>query len=91
MPKKSKVELINEEWKGLAGQISPVTQTLDHFQVDQGGNHETEGLWAVRRGAEHTGFSKRAAGITAISSFETQNGSIAYVSVAGAVVYGETE
>jgi len=82
--------LRSKQFSGMARNTSEVMPTLDVYLTDQGGNHETHGVWAVRRGAEHTGWAKKAAAVTAMAGLKTLAGTVVYAVVAGTTFYSES-
>lgn len=75
------------QFNGLAEDRSAVNMPPSYFQVDQGGNHEVDGSFKIRRGMEDTGFEYKPSQVLNAAGFVTANGSIAYVIVAGTSVY----
>ena len=76
-----------KEFMGLAEDMTPVNMPPSYFQVDQGGNHEIEGAWRLRRGMEDTGFEYKSSQVLNAAGFETDNGDNAYLIVAGNSIY----
>lgn len=66
---------------GLDTEAHPLTRDPQLLQVDEGGSHERQGVWQVRRGWEHAAVTKKDGPIRACVVLELANGD--YVAVLG--------
>lgn len=77
MEKPSLVQIDN--FQGLAGNVHPARMAPSRFQTDLNGDLFREGSWRVRRGAIRIPIDPMANSVSAVFSFETRAGDLAFL------------